>query len=398
MTRRKGSKDAPGAGGAMAGAGAPKGSRGGEREGAGAKAGTSNHMLPKTKAKKLVDDGLLLDRDGLYREALAKFQEAIEVDPENGHAYLCASKLMWRVTKGTRGFITAAEMQQCLSYAEESWRLGCKAGEAQTMFMRLAGPEGRGDILREHMPALLVYYKATSEQESIKLLAGSAGIEARQVSVTYGLYGIVLHEAKENDLAIAADRKAMELDPENWIVLSNLGRCLQEAGRLAEALETTRAALRLRPAFEPLKSQLEEIQEMQLIETQGAALIIAGRLPEALETVRAALRIWPTSELHKRKLVEIQEMQLKEIQIAAAAAAERAAYDEKVAAAAASLRAAYDDRFYPERAAFDDDVFQVAAAAAVERVFQVAAAAAVERVGYGDKFFQSSIKGQMGIQ
>ena len=266
-------------------------------------------------------------------------------------------------------------MQRCLSAAEESQRLGWEGAERQVMFMRVAGPRGRGPILPEYLPGLLSYYKATSEQESMQLFAGSAGIEARQVSETYGFYGIVLHEAKENDLAIAADRRAVELDPENWIVLSNLGKCLQEAGRLAEALEATRAALRLRPAFEPLKSQLEEIQEMQLIETQVAALIIAGRLPEALEAVRAALRLWPTSELHKRKLIEIQDMQLKEIQVAAAAAAERAAFNEKVAAAAAALRAAYDDRFYPERAAFDD------------RVFQVAAAAAVERVAFGDQVF-----------
>ena len=94
MTRRKGSKDkeqrAKGAGGARA-------NSGGEREGAGAPPEVSNHMLPKTRAKKLVADGWLIYAEGHFKEALALFEEATVVDPENGHAFESVSKLLWKL-------------------------------------------------------------------------------------------------------------------------------------------------------------------------------------------------------------------------------------------------------------------------------------------------------------
>ena len=85
------------------------------------------------------------------------FTEATVVDSNNGHAFLSVSKLQWKLCYiSTNGDISNDEMQRCLSSAEESQRLGWEGAEDQVMYLRLMGPRGRGAILPEYLPGLLI--------------------------------------------------------------------------------------------------------------------------------------------------------------------------------------------------------------------------------------------------
>jgi tetratricopeptide (TPR) repeat protein len=287
MTRSLGSKDskkrAPGAGrppgiqeseSRAAGAGAPLGVKhapGGGRPpgikesksrapGAGAPLGVSNHQLPTTKSKKLVDEGQVMRDEGNFKEALKLFEQATVVDPQNGNAFFLVSRGVWKLAYKTNSAISSAEMQRCLSSAEESQRLGFGGAEDFLMFLRVCGPRGRGGILLEHLPSLLSYYEAQTGKELSYLAAALVGITAASVSDTYQLYGVVLSEANQPNLAKDAYLKSVELDPGNFCALHNLSGLFGIDGRLPEAIVFIQATLRLRPALGPSRKLLEKLQ------------------------------------------------------------------------------------------------------------------------------------------
>jgi tetratricopeptide (TPR) repeat protein len=239
-------------GGARENSGGARANSGGEREGAGAPEGVPNHMLPKTRAKKLVEDGWSMYAEGHFKEALALFEEATVVDPNNGHAFESVSKLSWKLRYIlTNGDISNDEMQRCLSSAEESQRLGWEGAEGQVMFLRAAGPRGRGAILPSYLPGLLIYYEAH---------AGKLSTDPVGASVMNLFYGVVLWEAKQPELAMIAFQKSAELNPGNFSAFHNRSCVLRSVGRYPEAVEDVEASLRLRPAFGPSRLLLEELQ------------------------------------------------------------------------------------------------------------------------------------------
>lgn len=268
MTRSKGSRDvkkrAPGSGRPPGipesqehrapGAGRPPGIKESTSRapGAGAPSGVSNHQLPQTKSKKLVDEGWVMYAKGHFKEALALFEEATVLDPNNGRAFLSVSKLIWRLRYIlSNGDISHDEMQRCLSSAEESQCLGWEGAEDQVMYMRAMGPRGRGAILPEYLPGLLTYYEAQTGKLSTDLAAAS---------VTYQLYGLVLFEANQLELAEIANQKSAELNSGNFSVLHNQSILLRGLGRIPEAIDHAQACLRLRPAFGPSRRLLEKLQ------------------------------------------------------------------------------------------------------------------------------------------
>ena len=248
------------------GAGRPPGIKESKSRAAGA--GGSNHQLPQTKSKKMVEEGWLMHAQGNYKEALALFTEATVVDSNNGHAFLSVSKLQWKLRYiSTNGDISNDEMQRCLSSAEESQRLGWEGAEDQVMYLRLMGPRGRGAILPEYLPGLLIYYEAQTRKPTTDLAAAS---------VTYQHYGLVLFEAKQLELAEIANQKSAELNPANFSVLHNQGILMRGLGRIPEAIEHVQACLRLRPAFDPARRLLEKLQ----LARESSAVVVDSLVAE----------------------------------------------------------------------------------------------------------------------
>lgn len=82
---------------------------------------------------------------------------------------------------------------------------------------------------------------------------------------------------------VALFERALAVTSENWIAHGNLGVALKESGRMSEAIEHYREALRIDPAYINARMNL------------GDALLSHGRFDEAIGHYREVLRIKPDS-------------------------------------------------------------------------------------------------------
>jgi len=96
----------------------------------------------------------------------------------------------------------------------------------------------------------------------------------------YHLFG------QQHDRAIAAYRKALELNPNDADVLNDFGQCLSFAGRAKEGVEIVRKAMRLNPHY-------PEYWVMQF----GPILFAARQYEEAVTTLES-LRLLDTINIH----------------------------------------------------------------------------------------------------
>ncbi|HUI08144.1 MAG TPA: tetratricopeptide repeat protein [Verrucomicrobiae bacterium] len=76
-------------------------------------------------------------------------------------------------------------------------------------------------------------------------------------------------------------RHAISVVPDNWQAYNNLGGCLEEAGRIDEAMGLYERALRIRPDY------------AEAYENLGIALCKLGRVPEGIRCYEQALRLEP---------------------------------------------------------------------------------------------------------
>ena len=95
--------------------------------------------------------------------------------------------------------------------------------------------------------------------------------------------GVLLLRMKRHDEAIAHLRDALRLDPRHPAAHYELANALQAAGRLEESIATYRRAL----AYE------SNARSPQLRNDYGVALALHGRLAEAIEQFKEALRLRP---------------------------------------------------------------------------------------------------------
>ena len=93
--------------------------------------------------------------------------------------------------------------------------------------------------------------------------------------------GMACHDQSRFDEAVEAYHKALDIQPNFPIALSNLGNTLKQLGRLEEAEASCREALRLKPDYSTAFNNL------------GVALVAQGRLEEASETFEKALALMP---------------------------------------------------------------------------------------------------------
>jgi len=91
----------------------------------------------------------------------------------------------------------------------------------------------------------------------------------------------VLLELDEADKAIAAARRAIEIEPRYAEAFNSCGAALKKAGRIDEAIAAYQRALSLRPRF------------LFALNNLATALILAGRHGEALEACERSLEIYP---------------------------------------------------------------------------------------------------------
>ena len=93
--------------------------------------------------------------------------------------------------------------------------------------------------------------------------------------------GMACHDQARYDEAVDAYHKAIEIQPDFPVALSNLGNTLKQLGQLDEAEASCREALRLKPDYSTAFNNL------------GVALVAQGRLQEASATFEEALALMP---------------------------------------------------------------------------------------------------------
>src|SRR5262249_22072973 len=99
--------------------------------------------------------------------------------------------------------------------------------------------------------------------------------------------GIALYDQGKLDEAVAAYRKAVELDPKRALAHKNLGAALARQGKRDEAVAEYRKAIELDPKYAHAHNDL------------GAALAGQGKLDEAVAEYRKAIVLKPNlAEAH----------------------------------------------------------------------------------------------------
>ena len=98
----------------------------------------------------------------------------------------------------------------------------------------------------------------------------------------HALLGSIYCFEREWDKAIAEGERAVALDPNGLIVLSNYGQCLRYAGKTKEAIPLYQKAIRLSPSGPSF-----------LYHDLGGALQYTGRYEEAVSAFKKAIQLAP---------------------------------------------------------------------------------------------------------
>jgi Flp pilus assembly protein TadD len=208
----------------------------------------------------LLGEGVALCGDGRPADALARFERALEIDPDSFQGHNNRGIALLQMDR-------VAEALDCFN----------KALAIKPDFARAASNLGSTlNTLGRHDEA-----RAACEQ--------ALRIDPAHVDALINL-GVALFHLKQDDRALASLAKALELAPGRHDVLSNQGTVLDRLGRYDEALQSYEKALKLKPDY------------VGALNNQGSVLGKLRRFDEALASYAEAQAISPgEAEAHARE-------------------------------------------------------------------------------------------------
>jgi TolB-like protein/Tfp pilus assembly protein PilF len=194
------------------------------------------------------------DREGDYREALAAFDQAISLDPNYALAYTrraAALDYIYRFPDDPN--VRPAVLAQAHEAAERALALAPQLGEA-------------------HMVLAYTYYRGAPDlaaaareyERAVALAPGSAWVQRG--------FGFFAAKLGHFELALAAARRAVSLDPQKALTRQVLAEVLIDARRYGEALAVLEDAMVLSPGSHVLESILP------------GALVASGQIEKARMT------------------------------------------------------------------------------------------------------------------
>ncbi|HVP87313.1 MAG TPA: tetratricopeptide repeat protein [Casimicrobiaceae bacterium] len=212
-------------------------------------------------AQELVDRGIAAETSGSPMEALHCYRAAIELDPECAvaHYNLGMAHVNLKDYPNAEGSLRTA-LRFRSPFPEAS------VGLATAL-------EGLG----HDEEALTVLERAIAERGDYAGALIKAGLLAKKL--------------RRVDAAIAYERRALEVEPEHYLVHLRLGQTLHSLGRFSEAEASFRAALTLNPGL------TEALLDL------ASALQAQGRNPEALQFLFDAVARHPDSLPARHALV-----------------------------------------------------------------------------------------------
>ncbi len=193
-------------------------------------------------------------RDGEAKKALAEFEKALELDPNNAEALLNISAIHQSEGKSD---LALHFVQRALAVDPNSTGALAQLGEIRR-------DEGQLD-------------------EAIRLFIEALAIDDSQPSLFMGA-GDVLQRAGHFDEAVAAFEHVLELEPDSFKARYNLGVTYSNMGRIEEAVAIYEQALELSPKDPEAPAARNNL---------GALLLAQGDVDRALEHFEAALKAAP---------------------------------------------------------------------------------------------------------
>jgi len=169
------------------------------------------------------------------RKASESFEQALKLDPNDAFAYLglgdCYHQRIYYTSTPSRELIPKAK-----AMARRALEIDGSLGEAHALLSILNDADWDwNEALREY-------------QLAISLSPGFAS--------AYGRFAFTLAKRGRFDEALAAIRKARDIDPLNLVINADIGAILCYAGRYDEAIEQLHKTLELDPNFSMAHAQL----------------------------------------------------------------------------------------------------------------------------------------------
>jgi tetratricopeptide (TPR) repeat protein/2-polyprenyl-3-methyl-5-hydroxy-6-metoxy-1,4-benzoquinol methylase len=267
-----------------------------------------------------IDEGNALEEQGRFPEALARYEAAVQADPQCARAHVNRGNILL-----ARGEIDEARSAYELAiacdprYAGAHFNLGnllTRAGEFERALLHY---QTAIDIRPDFADAFVALGNAL---DSLGRAAEAAQSYERALAINPGYaevhlnLGMLAATQGRNDEAVICMRRAIGIRPDNASAHYHLGVALFGLGRNAEAADSFRAALALDDTLSDalgglgdallrlgdLEDSVTSYRRLLLRNTDsalthyklGAALLALGRIDESIESFRQAARIQPT--------------------------------------------------------------------------------------------------------
>ncbi len=268
----------------------------------------------------------LLKKRGREEDAIAHFQEAIEIQPDDAEAHNnlgSAFFLEGRVDEAVAQFQKALETQPDFAEARNNLGLALlqkgRVDEAIAQFQQTL--EIQPDSAEAYNNLGTAFSRKGQLDKAIMYSQKALEIQPDYAEAHNNLGSALFLEGRVDE-AIAQFQKTLEIQPDSAEPHNNLGNALRQEGRIGEAISHYQKALEIQPQSVPVQNnlawmlatcpgasfrngakavelaeqanQLSGNQNPLILRTLAAAYAEAGRFPEAVTTAQRALQLATT--------------------------------------------------------------------------------------------------------
>ncbi len=237
-------------------------------------------QTPEIQVNDLLRRGMSLHELGKREEALAAYEQALRLDPNNASVHECRGLVLGQL--GRREEALAAYEQALRLDPNDALTHRCRGDMLRELGRREEALAAYEQALRLGLDDVFVYqYRGQLLGDLGRfgeaLAAYNQGLRLDPDNVTmHAGRGLALAELGRPGEALAAYEQALRLDPNNAAACMGRGIALGDLGRFEEALAAFERLLRLRPDSAPVH------------QLRGFALRQLGRLEEAEQAFRRA--------------------------------------------------------------------------------------------------------------
>jgi tetratricopeptide (TPR) repeat protein/2-polyprenyl-3-methyl-5-hydroxy-6-metoxy-1,4-benzoquinol methylase len=213
----------------------------------------SPSLASRCPAVAMIDEGNALEEQGRIDEAMARYDAAVQADPQCARAHLNRGNILLaraEIDEARRAYQLAITCDP--HYAAAHFNLGNLNYRAREFEDALRNYQVAVGIKPEFADAFLAMANALDSlgrtAEALECYECALALNPGNAEVHFNLGMIAMGEGRHVD-AKNALRRAIDIQPDNASAHYCLGRVLHALGRSDEALESLRQAVRIEPAM-----------------------------------------------------------------------------------------------------------------------------------------------------